>query len=186
MTTEKPHLQSIKFAMAGTESIFSRKRDLVYLIFFIIHVPVLFCVDLAPLYPESLKPAFITSLREFYIATYADRFFTQPPAWFNMYMNMELIYHVPLSIWAIGALLRDDPKVPVQLLVYAVQTAVTTATCIADYMSWSDFQNAQKMELGKLYVPYLALSVFMAVDMLGRLNDAVGQRQVTRGGKKAQ
>lgn len=95
---------------------------------------------------------------------------------------------------------------PVHLLVYAVQTAVTTATCIADYLSWSEFQSAQKIELGKLYVPYLALcmfcslciprplrvseltfiaAVFMAVDMLGRLNEAVGQRQVVRG-KKAQ
>jgi len=40
-----------------------------------------------------------------------------------------------------------------------VQTAVTTATCIADYMSWSAFSTAQKMELGKLYVPYLALGM---------------------------
>jgi hypothetical protein len=51
----------------------------------------------------------------------------------------------------------DDPRLPVHLLVYAVQTAVTTATCIADYLSWSDYENAQKIELGKLYVPYLAL-----------------------------
>jgi hypothetical protein len=51
----------------------------------------------------------------------------------------------------------DDPRVPVHLLVYAVQVTVTTATCIADYMSWSEFSTAQKMELGKLYVPYLAL-----------------------------
>lgn len=53
--------------------------------------------------------------------------------------------------------LSDDPRVPVHLLVYAVQTALTTATCIADYMSWSDYLNSQKIELGKLYVPYLAL-----------------------------
>ena len=61
---------------------------------------------MAPLYPTSLKPDFITTLREWYITTYADRFFSQPPAWFNMYMYMELIYHVPLSFWAIGALVR--------------------------------------------------------------------------------
>lgn len=36
-----------------------------------------------------------------------------------------------------------------------MQTAVTTATCIADYLSWSGFSNAEKIELGKLYVPYL-------------------------------
>jgi hypothetical protein len=94
-----------------------------------------------------------------------------------------------------------------------VQVTVTTATCIADYLSWSEFSNAQKMELGKLYVPYLALgmfclsfsrpvflffpkknklwtnryvsllAVFMAVDMLGRLNGAVGRRPVDQGRK---
>jgi hypothetical protein len=98
-----------------------------------------------------------------------------------------------------------------------VQVTVTTATCIADYMSWTEFSDAQKMELGKLYVPYLALgmfssslspsplnptklgislfwwnvgwfcfvflAVFMAVDMLGRLNGAVGRRPVDQGKK---
>jgi hypothetical protein len=42
-----------------------------------------------------------------------------------------------------------------------VQVTVTTATCIADYMSWTEFSDAQKMELGKLYVPYLALGMFL-------------------------
>lgn len=32
--------------MADPTSIFSRKRDLAYLVFFIIHVPVLFCKSL--------------------------------------------------------------------------------------------------------------------------------------------
>lgn len=99
----------------------------------------------------------------------------------------------------------DDPRLPVHLLVYAVQTAVTTATCIADYLSWSDYLNSQKIELGKLYVPYLALctffstlhqisynmvsltyclaAVFMAVDMLGRLNAVMGEGKAVRGKK---
>jgi len=130
-----------------------------------------------PLYPAALRLNFMTSLRTFYIDTYHDQFFTHPPAWFGMYAWMEALYHLPLSIWAVGALLRgtiqsnyfallrierltcrvDDPRVPIQLLIYAVQTAVTTATCIADYMSWTAFSTAEKAELGKLYVPYLAL-----------------------------
>lgn len=51
----------------------------------------------------------------------------------------------------------DDPKVPIHLLIYAVQTALTTVTCIADYLSWSGYPYDQKIELGKLYVPYLAI-----------------------------
>jgi hypothetical protein len=99
----------------------------------------------------------MTDLRTWYITTYRDQFFVSPPAWFTLYTWMELFYHLPLSTWAVGALLRDDPRVPVHLLVYAVQTAVTTATCVADYMSWSDVSGAEKVELGKLYAPYLAL-----------------------------
>jgi len=34
--------------MANPTSIFSRKRDLVYLVFFLIHVPVLFCKKYPP------------------------------------------------------------------------------------------------------------------------------------------
>ena len=60
--------------------------------------------------------------------------------------------------------LIDDPQVPIQLLMYAVQTAVTTATCIADYLSWDSFSTIEKIELGKLYVPYLALCESSVVD----------------------
>jgi hypothetical protein len=63
-------------------------------------------VDLAPLYPETIKPQFITDIRTFYINTFHDQFFIKPPAWFTVYMWMELLYHTPLSVWAIGALLR--------------------------------------------------------------------------------
>ncbi|KAK5200694.1 hypothetical protein LTR16_005222 [Cryomyces antarcticus] len=121
------------------------------------------------MYPAALKPQFLTQLRTWYITTYRDQFFVTPPAFFNLYMWLELLYHVPLSVWAIGALIRDDPRTPIHLLIYAVQTAVTTLTCIADYLSWSSFSNAEKVELSKLYVPYLALAVFMGLDMFARL-----------------
>ncbi|KAF2137992.1 uncharacterized protein K452DRAFT_256741 [Aplosporella prunicola CBS 121167] len=168
-------------------SILFRKRDLLYLIFFCIHLPVMFLVDLTPLYPESMKPVFMMSLRKYYIDTYQDQFFIAPPAWFRMYMWMELLYHAPLCVWAIGALMRNDPKIPLQLLLYACQTGMTTITCIADYLSWKSFSSNQKLRLGALYVPYLALSVFMGVDMLGRLNERLNEHSAKskKSGKKA-
>lgn len=107
-----------------------------------------------------------------------------------MYLYLEAIYHVPVSFWAVRALLRstfttsfgcpavewltlslcaDDSKVPLQLLVYAMQTGVTTATCIADFLSWSSFSNAEKVELAKLYVPYLAFCESCCPDSLSRV-----------------
>ena len=46
--------------------------------------------------------------------------------------------------------------VPVHLLIYSVQTAMTTLTCIVDFLSWS-VETKVKMDLGGLYGPYLAL-----------------------------
>ena len=81
----------------------------------------------------------------------------------------------------------DDPRVPVQLLVYAVLTGITTLTCIADFLAWTTVSSQTKTQLAGLYVPYLAIcklsllldaqkpandptAVFMGLDMTARLN----------------
>ncbi|KER00323.1 hypothetical protein AUEXF2481DRAFT_270 [Aureobasidium subglaciale EXF-2481] len=149
-------------------SIWKRKRDLIYLIFFLTHIPIMFCVDLTPLYPAALKPAFMTNLRKWYITTYRDQFFSSPP------------------FWAVPALLRDDPKVPLHLLVFALEAGLTTLTCIADYLSWSNYSGTEKIELGKLYVPYLALAIFMGLDMFYRLSSMITRSDKPTRGKKVQ
>lgn len=65
-------------------------------------------VDLASFYPTAIRPAFTVTLRDWYISEYRDRFFIAPPLWFKGFLVLELVYHVPLSIWAIPALLRGQ------------------------------------------------------------------------------
>lgn len=50
-TTVKPDMPKNKKSMATPTSIFSRKRDLAYLVFFLIHIPVLLCKN-HPLMPS--------------------------------------------------------------------------------------------------------------------------------------
>ncbi|KAG8631432.1 hypothetical protein KVT40_000572 [Elsinoe batatas] len=154
-------------------SVFSRKTDLFYLVFFCIHLVVMFNVDLVSLYPDWLKQKYMLDLRKWQVATYKDQFFVSPPAWFTLYTYLELLYHVPFCLWAIPALKNNDPRVPIQLLIYALETGITTITCIADYMSWTVISRAEVNQLHTLYVPYLAISVFMGVDMVARLNAVV-------------
>jgi EXPERA (EXPanded EBP superfamily) len=72
-------------------------------------------------------------------------------------MLLEAVYHVPLSLWAVPALLRDDMLVPVHLLIWACETALTTLTCVVEAMSWEGFTGQEKVALAQLYVPYLLL-----------------------------
>lgn len=52
---------------------------------------------------------------------------------------------------------QDDPKVPLQLLIFAMATAITTLTCIAEYLSYPGYSDQEKLNLSQLYVPYLVL-----------------------------
>lgn len=69
--------------------------------------PTLPVVDAAPLLPSFLQFDISRQLRAYYVSTYNDKFFEQPaPTWFVVFITMEIFYHAPLSLWAIGALLR--------------------------------------------------------------------------------
>ncbi|KAL4975273.1 transmembrane protein 6/97 [Aspergillus desertorum] len=155
-------------------SLWTRKRDLVYFGFFAIHIPIIFLVDAVPVLPGLLDNAISRQLRDFYIATYRDKFFEgSVPAWFTSYTWMEIFYHVPLSIWALGALLRNDPLVPVHLLVFGFQSFLTSWTCLVEVWSWGDRTIVEKQNLTTLYGPYVALGAFMALDMFGRLRSSL-------------
>ncbi|KAJ5081331.1 hypothetical protein NUU61_009595 [Penicillium alfredii] len=153
-------------------SIWSRKRDLAYLAFFMTHLPIVYLIDTAPLQPAIVRTDFSQQLRDFYVATYHDKFFSEPiPVWFNVFIWLEVLYHVPLSLWAIRGLLRDHPMVPVHLLVFGVEALITSLTCLVVVWSWPDRSVAQKQQLTTLYGPYVALGALMALDMTCRLRD---------------
>ncbi|KAJ8125447.1 hypothetical protein O1611_g8192 [Lasiodiplodia mahajangana] len=141
-------------------------------------------VDLVPLYPHSLwVPAnaplhFLSELREYYIATYNDQFFLPPPAkvpsFFALFAFFELIFHLPISLWAVRALWASplNGKSELLLLVYGVETALTTLTCMYDAALWDPavVTAAQKTVLiGGLYGGYFALAVLLTIDMYARV-----------------
>ncbi|BDD56200.1 hypothetical protein MAP00_001675 [Monascus purpureus] len=147
--------------MATTQvSLWSRKTDLLYFIFFLTHVPIIFLIDTVSLFPPSLRTNLSIKLREFYVDSFHDKFFEEPqPVWFTVFIWMELLYHAPLSVWAVLGLWRDDPLVPVHLLPWAVQAFVTSLTCLVDVWNWEDRTVDEKTNITMLYAPYVALGM---------------------------
>ncbi|KAL2052414.1 hypothetical protein ABVK25_007286 [Lepraria finkii] len=169
-------------------SIWQRRLDMVYLTFFLIHIPIMFMVDLFPLYPLSIRSPLLTSLQTWYIDTYKDRFFTDPPSWFTLFTVLEAIYHVPVSLTAIPLLWRGKESAPtlhLHLLLFAFQTALTTLVCIFDYQNWPELSATERSNLNTLYYPYFYFAVFMVVDMYervrGRLEDAALKEEERKG-----
>ncbi|KAF2684340.1 integral membrane protein-like protein [Lentithecium fluviatile CBS 122367] len=160
-------------------SILSRKRDLVYLVFFMVHLPVMLAFDLTSYYPTAIKPAWMTDIRTFYTSTYGDKFFYDPPPWFPLFTLLEVLYHLPLTLWVIPALLRSDPRLPLALLVFGLETSITTLVCLAEMLSWKHLTTEQRgwQGLGGMYGGYLAVGVFMAVDCYGRLDQILSKQK---------
>ncbi|KAI1358145.1 transmembrane protein 6/97 [Xylaria arbuscula] len=177
--------------------------DRVYLVYFLIHIPVMLCVDLVPLYPISLwQPAsaplrFLGDLRAYYIATYNDQFFLPPPAeipnFFTLFAFLELAFHLPVSLWAVSALWdgklhskRSGGAGELLLLVYGLQTAITTFTCMYEAAMWDpevvSFEQKETL-VGGLYGSYFALSVLLTADMYTRV---LKRMNITDAAKKAQ
>ncbi|KAI0597432.1 transmembrane protein 6/97 [Biscogniauxia sp. FL1348] len=175
--------------MASTRSLL----DKVYFVYFLIHIPILLCVDLVPLYPTSLwvPPSAplhaLHDLRSYYYRTYNDQFFAPtaaggPPAYFVLFSWLELLFHLPVSAWAVLRGLSapggtTSGAAEMLLLVYGVETALTTATCMWEAYLWDPAvvtAGQKAMLLGPLYGSYLALAVLLTVDMYTRLLKRVG------------
>lgn len=160
--------------MTSARPITARRLDLLYLIFFTIHIPVILLIDIVPFYPEAWAPSASVTIRKYYISTYRDRFFIDPPPWFKTYAVLEAIYHLPISLWMLGALVQgwykplrtmlmklthmpDHQLLPVHLLIFGVQTGITTLTCLVEMLNWQGYTNEEFGRLCSLYVPYLAV-----------------------------
>lgn len=170
-------------------SILQRKRDFAYLVFFVIHLPVMLAFDLSTFYPASIKPVWMTTLREFYVATYGDRFFYNPPPYFSTLLTLELLIHLPLTLWAIPALLNNNPRTPLALLAFGLEMSITTLVCVAEMGSWAELSARQRgwTGLGGMYGGYLVFGIFMTLDCYARLDWMIMSRSreaASLGGKK--
>lgn len=145
-------------------------------------------MDLVPLYPSKLWAEAgaplqcLADLRAWYLATYGDQFFApsppaQIPSFFPLFALLELLFHLPVSLWAVrrlaggkaagggkggvkgkGAALRGKDEL--LLLVYGIETALTTATCMYEAYLWDPALVSARQKvvlLGGLYGGYLAL-----------------------------
>lgn len=119
------------------------------------------CIVLAlsPLYSHFPLPHCIYQTLSLYVP------FCQPPG-----INSQNNQNQPGSNQLISpsfshSILIDDPYTALYLLPFAVQTFVTTLTCISEMLSWP-LSSAQKLALASLYVPYWFLGEFFSFILL--------------------
>lgn len=87
------------------------------------------------------------------------------PSFFALFCFLELAFHLPVSVWAVGVLAKKRTAAlrgtdELLLFLYGVETVLTTATCMWEAYGWSEelITSAEKVTLiGGLYGGYLAV-----------------------------
>ncbi|KAK2000489.1 hypothetical protein LX36DRAFT_709353 [Colletotrichum falcatum] len=160
-------------------------RDNAYLVISSIQLSAILLVDLVPFYPPSLyaDPSsplhFLQLLRDFYISTYNDPYFVTPhdglPSWFRLFTKIEMFYQLPMAAWMVygfSGRTGTTPGFELAVVVFAVECALTTLTCIYDilHLDPAVYSQAQKnVFVFNLYGPWVVIPALMGVDMCMRI-----------------
>lgn len=128
-------------------------------------------VDLVALLPESLwvppsSPLHaLHALRSYYTTTYQDLYFLTPwpsqPRFFRFFTILELIFQLPAAVWILRRFLGSKgttPALELMCIVYGVECALTTATCIYDCWGWEGYAwEVQRVLIFQLYLPWFLI-----------------------------
>jgi len=163
--------------------------DLLYFIFFLVHIPATLGVDCQALWKQHV-PESMQALTHFYVGMSGDPLVggvmgifgnESELAWFKSFMYLEALFQLPVFVLGACGLWRDSHGIYALLVLYGASTATTTYACIAaiiDFPTTSAATIAQKavsltsrqrVILLVNYVPFFIIPLVIAVDMAFRL-----------------
>ncbi|KAI6038629.1 transmembrane protein 6/97 [Pisolithus marmoratus] len=189
--------------MAQRSPLSSRPLDLLYFLFFLIHIPATLLLDCQALYPESAVPTSIKALPRIYLDVSADPLiagvFGHAPGdftWFKMFLYLEAFFQLPIFVLGAVKLWQDSPSIYPLLVIYGASTATTVLPCLtvllltpitspetiaAGIHSVTSFQ---RILLLSSYIPFLLIPLLIAVDMAFRLSKLVKAGEAVKAKKK--
>jgi len=178
----------------------ARPLDLLYFLFFVVHLTATLIVDLQYLYPPSWIPGFMRNLLSFYINMSKDPLMggvtgllgdSTHLMWFKTFIMLEVFFQVPVFILGLRGLYRGSRSIYPLFLLYGASAATATLACVTTviqmpsvrYIPGSNIpilENSvgaltyeQRFMLLSSYVPFFLVPLIMAVDMALRVGKLV-------------
>ncbi|KAH9009819.1 transmembrane protein 6/97 [Lactarius hengduanensis] len=177
----------------------SRPIDLLYFIFFVVHIPATLLIDFQAVWPKHLIPESLQLLPPWYVGMSGDFLVGGSMgilgngsglAWFKSFLYLEAVFQLPVFVIGAYGLWKDSRGIYGLLVLYGASTCTTTYACIAAILeapttsAATIAQNvvsvtpAQRSMLLFSHAPFFVIPLFLAVDMAVRLQKlaAVGIR----------
>ncbi|KAI7870773.1 transmembrane protein 6/97 [Spinellus fusiger] len=154
-------------AVPQPTGVLSRPLDLIYLVYFVIHIPITLGIDGQALYPPLFVPKGAKSVLKFYIDTYKDPLMGSPIPlyWFLSFITAELTLQLPFFFYAIYGLYK----------VYSAHVATTVLATLSEVLlnPLHPISSSERLILCVFYLPYFVLPLVMLVDSYRRVSQAL-------------
>ncbi|KAH7335214.1 transmembrane protein 6/97 [Rhizoctonia solani] len=177
-----------------------RPLDLLYLVYFAIHIPPTVLMDLQAVLPRGSFPSALQQLPQFYLNMSGDPLIagamglhgvTTQFTWFYTFLVIEELFQLPLFILGIYLLRKNSPYTPILLTVYGSHVTTTMAPVLATLLATpraipgvvdkvTDFALLNSSQLSMLlssYIPFLAIPLVMAIDGTRRMVHLINRSQ---------
>ncbi|OZJ06978.1 hypothetical protein BZG36_00055 [Bifiguratus adelaidae] len=144
-----------------------RPLDILYLVFFLTHIPIALFVDLVPLYPTHLAPSLALKLNAWYTLHWKDAFMTIPNEfwWFKSISYCEASLQLPFFFYACWSIYHDR-KHPLPFLVYTTHVLTTVIPILSEFALAPTLLLSEKIKLLVLYSPYAIVPFLLFCDVI--------------------
>jgi len=161
---------------AGVLPLVRRPMDLLFVVFFVTHIPTSLLVDGQCALPSEYFPQKATELLAFHLETFKDPLMGTCPGWLQLIIWCELLLQVPFFFAATYAFVRGSKWIRIPAIVYGTHTSTTLMPILGafwlsngqkEYPGYNlSFEDKAKLTL--LYIPYLIMPFLLVVKMVAR------------------
>lgn len=140
---------------------------IVFLAYFISHVPATALVDAQVVVPARFVPNFAKKALAWHIQTNNDVLMATQPRWLVALVTCEVLFQFPFFFYAIGALRRRDERARGWFVAYGAHTATTMAPILQFIAEHGGVSDGERWRLIGIYAPYLIVPLWLAACALG-------------------
>ncbi|KAJ1656410.1 Transmembrane protein 97 [Dispira simplex] len=152
----------------------SRPLDLVFFIYFVVHIPTTVFIDSQIILPSWLYPQLFVNLFDFWHRVSGDplvavyQFGLDPNmVWLYTFVVLELVLQLPFFFYAARELYRDSPCVRLPLGLYGAHVATTTLPILTS--AWFGYPGLllnQRYLILAVYSSYFLIPLLMVLNTL--------------------
>ncbi|KAJ1303428.1 hypothetical protein OPQ81_011619 [Rhizoctonia solani] len=172
-------------------SLDERPLDLLYFIFFIIHIPATLLMDLHAIIPPGVLPSFFQVIPRFYLSISGDPLIAGAMGlhgvptqftWFRTFIMMEGLFQLPIFFLGLNMLKKDSPYTSILLTLYGAHVTTTVIpvltttlatpiifTSASKLTTFTSLNASQLTILMASYIPFLAVPLAMTIDGISRM-----------------